>query len=69
MQKVKHLEYEHGISCQEVKRDATVNMTEERDHHVDTEKDNLHNKNERKDSYSVSEKANIAEVEEKEVNL
>jgi len=69
MQKVKHLEYEHGISCQEVKRDATVNMTEERDHHVDTEKDNLKNKGERKEQYLINDKSNIAEVESKEGEL
>jgi len=49
MQKVKHLEYEHVNSCNTVKDDAGVNMTEERDHHVKTEKDNLGDKNERKD--------------------
>jgi len=62
MQKVKHLEYEHVNSCNTVKDDAGVNMTEERDHHVKTEKDNLGNKNERKEEHVINEKSNIAEV-------
>jgi len=44
-------------------------MTEERDHHVDTEKDNLKNKGERKEQYLINDKSNIAEVESKEGEL
>lgn len=69
MQKVKHLEYEHINSCDTVKDDARGNMKEERTHHTDTEKDNLKSKAERKESYSVNEKANIVEVEEQESHL
>lgn len=69
MQKVKHLEYEHINSCDTVKGDAMGDMKGERTHHVDTEKDNLKSKAERKEAYSVNEKANIAEVEEQEAYL
>lgn len=66
MQKVKHLEYEHTNSCDTVKEDAQGDMDKEKTHHTDTEKDNLKSKAERKESYSVNEKANIAEIEEQE---
>lgn len=63
------MEYEHLNSCDTVKGDAMVNMKEEKDHHVDTEKNNLHDKAERKEQYSINEKSNIAEVESKEADL
>jgi hypothetical protein len=44
-------------------------MKYEREHHVDTEKDNLKSKAERKEAYLVNDKANIAEVEEQETYL
>lgn len=69
MQKVKHLEYEHVNSCNTVKDDAGVNMMEEKDHHDKTEKDNLQDKNARKEQYVINEKANISEVQTKEEEL
>jgi len=69
MQKVKHLEYEHMNSCDSVKGVAMDNMKEERTHHNDNERDNLEDKAERKDAYLVNEKANIAEIEEREDRL
>lgn len=69
MQKVKHLEYEHVNSCNTVKDDAGVNMMEEKDHHDKTEKDNLQDKNARKEQYVINEKANISEVQTKEDEL
>ena len=69
MQKVKHLEYEHLNSCDQVKGDAMGDMKEERTHFVDNEKDNLKSKGERKEAYTRDEMANIAEVEEYEKTL
>lgn len=69
MQKVKHLEYEHVNSCDQVKADAMGAMKEERTHHTGTESDNLLQKAERKEAYGINDKANIAEVEEREVAL
>jgi len=39
MQKVKHLEYEHGNQCKNVELDAKIQMNKERDYHVDKEVD------------------------------
>jgi len=39
MQKVKHLEYEHGNQCKNVELDAKVQMNKERDLHQEKEKD------------------------------
>lgn len=69
MQKVKHLEYEHVNSCNTVKDDAGVNMKEEKGHHDKTEKDNLQDKNARKEQFVINEKANISEVQTKEEEL
>lgn len=69
MQKVKHLEYEHINSCDQVKSDADGSMKEERTHHTVTENDNLLQKTERKEAYGINDKANIAEVEEREEDL
>jgi hypothetical protein len=44
-------------------------MDEERDQHTNTEKENLDDKKERKNTYQIAEKSNIAEVEEKESRL
>ena len=51
MQKVKHLEYEHMNSCDQVKSDAKEDMQEERKHHTSHEKDNLKDKQFKKDEY------------------
>ena len=44
MQKVKHLEYEHGNNCDRVEVDARRIMKEERVHHVENDKDMLNKK-------------------------
>lgn len=44
-------------------------MKEERTHHTGTESDNLLQKAERKEAYGINDKANIAEVEEREEDL
>ena len=44
-------------------------MMEEKDHHDKTEKDNLQDKNARKEQYVINEKANISEVQTKEDEL
>jgi hypothetical protein len=44
-------------------------MLDERNHHNKNEKDNLTDKSEKKETYLVNEKANIAEIEEKETML
>jgi len=44
IQKVKHLEYEHSISCNQVKSDAADFMKQERTHHGDNEKDAMKSK-------------------------
>ena len=69
MQKVKHLEFEHVDACGTVKSEAMDDMKLERKHHTDTEKTNLDSKAERKETYLVNDKANIAEIEEREEEL
>lgn len=69
MQKVKHLEFEHVDACGTVKSEALDDMKLERKHHTDTEKSNLESKAERKETYLVNDKANIAEIEEREEEL
>jgi DNA replication initiation complex subunit (GINS family) len=69
MQKVKHLEYEHQNSCDTVKLDANKNMIDQRTHHVNNESNNLKDKGERKETYNINDKANIAEIEELESSL
>ena len=44
MQKVKHLQYEHGNNCDRVEVDARRIMKEERVHHVENDKDMLNKK-------------------------
>jgi len=68
MQKVKHLEYEHMNSCDVVKEDAIGEMKEERDHHENTEKNNLGSKGELKESYARDELANISDIQDFERN-
>jgi growth arrest-specific protein 8 len=69
MQKVKHLEYEHKNSCGTVKQDADKDMKHEKSHHTDNEKANLDDKGQRKSEYVISEKSNIADIQEKEEDL
>lgn len=50
MQKVKHLEYEHGNQCKEVDAQAKKEMSKELKHHTDNEKEMRKDKvNERKE--------------------
>ena len=46
MQKVKHLEYEHENNCGNVKTQSQKIMTEERKHHIESDKDMLAKKKE-----------------------
>jgi len=69
MQKVKHLEYEHGNNCQKVKVDAEKIMKDERVHHVDNEKDMLAKKKEQKTQYLGDESTNQGDIEHQEKDL
>jgi len=69
MQKVKHLEYEHGNGCDKVKIDAQKIMKEERVHHVDNEKDMLAKKKEQKQQYVGDDGTNQGEIEGREKEL
>jgi growth arrest-specific protein 8 len=55
MQKVKHLEYEHGNQCKNVELDAKIQMNKERDYHVDKEKDMRKDKVAQKQEYERDE--------------
>jgi CMP-N-acetylneuraminic acid synthetase len=55
MQKVKHLEYEHTNNCERVQHEAAFLMKEERNHHVDDEKDMRKNKSVLKEDYERDE--------------
>jgi hypothetical protein len=46
IQKVKHLEYEHGNNCDKVRTDSQKVMKEERVHHTNDEKEMLQKKKE-----------------------
>lgn len=69
MQKVKHLEYEHTNNAERVQHEAAFLMKEERNHHVDDEKDMRKNKTVLKEDYDRDEMQNIGEVEDKEQDL
>ena len=49
MQKVKHLEYEHGGGCDRVKIEGQKVMKEERNYHTDKDKEMLKDKKKYKD--------------------
>lgn len=69
MQKVKHLEYEHGNNQDRVKADAEYSMKEERTHHIDDEKDMRKDKKNQKEEYGRDELQNIEEVGDREKEL
>ena len=69
MQKVKHLEYEHGNNCDKVEVDARRIMKEERVHHVENDKDMLAKKKEQKAQYDGDDRTNIGDIEHKEKEL
>ena len=69
MQKVKHLEYEHGNNCDKVKIDAQKIMKDERIHHVDNEKNMLAKKKEQKQQYIGDDGTNQGEIEGREKEL
>ena len=69
MQKVKHLEYEHSNNCERVQAEAQGLMKDERNHHMDNEKDMKKEKKTLKEEYNREESSNIGDVEEKEKEL
>ena len=69
MQKVKHLQYEHGNNCDRVEVDARRIMKEERVHHVENDKDMLNKKKQQKSEYDGEDRTNIGEIEHKEKEL
>jgi len=69
IQKVKHLEYEHQISCNQVKTDAAAYMKQERTHHTDNEKESLKSKSQMRDDHTREDMNNIADVDDKEKQL
>jgi len=66
MQKVKHLEYEHGNSADVVKSDAINEMKGERETHDQTEVVNEDSKAKLKEAYDLAEFAHISDVYDKE---
>ena len=69
IQKVKHLEYEHSNNAERVQAEAAYLMKEERNHHLDNEKDMRKDKKNQKEEYERDEMSNIGQVEEKEKDL
>jgi growth arrest-specific protein 8 len=69
MQKVKHLEYEHGNNCDKVKIDAQKIMKEERVHHIENDKDMLAKKKEQKQQYIGDDSTNQGDIEHREKDL
>ena len=58
MQKVKHLEYEHGNNQKEVRKKTTDFMAEEKKIHTDNEKEMINLKRGEKKKYSETDKLN-----------
>lgn len=69
MQKVKHLEYEHGHDCDTVKLNAEQAMKDEKDYNVGTEKNMHKDKQEKKIQYGDNENAALSTIEETEEKL
>ena len=69
MQKVKHLEYEHGNNCDRVKIDSQKVMKEERLHHTDKDKEMLKDKKKYKDDYTKDEIQNQGDIDNREKEL
>lgn len=69
MQKVKHLEYEHGHDRDTVKLNSEQAMKDEKDYNINTEKDMRKDKQEKKIQYMDNENASLSTVEETEEAL
>mmetsp|Transcript_2169 Transcript_2169/g.2046 ORF Transcript_2169/g.2046 Transcript_2169/m.2046 type:complete len:320 (+) Transcript_2169:261-1220(+) len=69
MQKVKHLEYEHGQSQENVKSTSRNSMTEEEKVNKETEDDMKKDKDEKKIQYGDNDNANLSEIESVEEDL
>lgn len=69
MQRVKHMEYQHGTDCSEVKKNAIDSMTSEDGDSKDKEKLMRVEKKELKNEYQDFDQANIQEIEDKEADL
>lgn len=69
IQKVKHLEYEHGNACDKVKIEAQKSMKEEKNHHTDKDKDMLKDKKKYKDEYVREDINGQGEIENLEKDL
>lgn len=69
MQKVKHLEYEHGHDCDTVKLNAEQAMKDEKDFNITNEKDMRKDKQEKKIQYGDNENAALSTIEETEEKL
>ncbi len=69
IQKVKHLEYEHGINCELVDNKAGDKMREERGEHNKNETDMRKGKKTEKEEYKTNDLNALGEVEEKEKEL
>ena len=52
MQKVRHLEYDHGNNQERVQTDAKKVMNEEKQHHTDKDKEMLKDKKKYMDDYN-----------------
>ena len=69
MQKVKHLEYEHGGGCDRVKIEGQKVMKEERNYHTDKDKEMLKDKKKYKDDLNRDDQQNQGEIENFEKDL
>ena len=72
IQKVKHIEYEHQLNCNNVAGEAgtaQANMAEEKQYHEQTQKEMRNEKKNQKEEYERDDMQNIGEVEEKEKDL
>ena len=72
IQKVKHIEYEHQLNCNNVAGDAgtaQASMGEEHAHHEQQQKEMRNEKKDQKEDYDRDEMQNIGEVEDREKEL
>jgi cation transport regulator ChaC len=72
IQKVKHIEYEHQLNCNNVAGEAgtaQANMGEEKQYHEQQQKEMRNEKKNQNEEYERDDMQNIGEVEEKEKDL
>jgi len=69
IQKVKHLEYEHGNACDKVKIEASKAMKDEKVHHTDKDTEMLKDKKKYKDDYNRDDIQNQGDIESVEKEL